>query len=589
VLLEFRRGVPAAREHAIERSVGGRDVTSLNPWRSGASARVPLSMRVPAGDVRHAVASLRRESVVLHAEPDWLMRAAATPNDPGFPSQWGERNIGQVVPIQNSREELEPGASGTPGDDANVEKAWDVTTGSPSIVVGEVDVGVDYEHPDLAGNIWTNPGGVLGCGPGTRGYNVLEEENRCNPMDTESGSTGYGGHGTHVAGIIGALGNNGLGVAGMNWHTTILPVKWLASAEASSGVEYLIHALDAMVQASKEGVNIRVVNDSAVFKEPTEPPSMLREVIEELGARNILFVTAAGNSGRDIEEAGEVRYPCAYENLPNLVCVTASNDNDELPPFASWGVKKVNLAAPGESIYSTLHYGPEGAQYGYLSGTSMATAQVSGAAALVLSSVPTMEAPQLKADILEHVTKVPTLAGKVSSGGILNVCDAIPLCLNPPPPPPPPPPQTTTTSTSPAPSPPSPPPPAVEVQVAAVTLARTTVTASRHGTITLRLRCAGTASRCAGPITLRLPGVHVSRRWHGRIVHSMLTLTVARGSFSIVRGATGVLTLRLSAAARAQLAGGHTLRLRTTIAAHGTDGSVRTTVVTVGVRPAKRR
>jgi subtilisin family serine protease len=582
VLLEFRRGVSRARERAIERSVEGWGVRSLAPRQSADAAEVPLRMDVPDGRVRGAVASLRRNAAVRNAEPDWLVEVTATPNDPEFSLQWSDSNIGQVVPVQNVNEEFEgKPMPGIAGDDANVLKAWEVTTGSPAIVVGEVDAGVDYNQPDLRGNIWSNPGHVLGCEPLSHGYNVLTEA--CEPMDTEAKPSGfprttYGGHGTHVAGIIGAVGNNGSGVAGINWRTTILPVKWLSSAAEPGEVANLIAGIEKLRQARDEGVNIRVVNDSAVSASHV-PDALLMQAVEKLAARDILFVTAAGNTHENDDKPSETRYPCAY-GLPNELCVTASNDEDALAKFANYGAEKVNLAAPGVGIYSTLHNGPAGEEhYGYLSGGSMAAAQVSGAAALILSSVPSMTATQLKADILEHVTKVPALTGMVSSGGILNVCDAIPLCLNPPSPP-----STATTSTTPA---PPPPPPVPELQVPAVTVAHATVTARRHGTIRLALRCALTAPSCTGQIALRLRGVH--KRVHGHIVHGTTTVTVATASFSILRGATRVLTLHLAARARAQLAGHHTLSLHATIAARGTNGSVHTTVITVTVRPPKHR
>jgi subtilisin family serine protease len=366
------------------------------------------------------------------------------PNDPGFPSQWAEENTGQPIPLQLiPGEQLGRAVPGTPFADTSASDAWAVTTGSAQVVIGEVDTGVDYEHPDLAANIWSNPGGIGECkalAPGcgvegkcaerTHGYSVLSEA--CSPLDEDST---YGGHGTHVAGILGAVGGNRTGIAGMNWKTTILPVKWLDNAEPEGEAKKLIAALRWLAAAKRAGVNVHVVNDSATYKGTAGSPA-LREAIEELGAEGILFVTAAGNTGAN--NGLQPRYPCSFD-LPNEICVAASNDKDELPPWASYG-QHVALAAPGLSIYSTLRQIGEApsqeANYGYLSGSSMAAAQVAGAAALILSVSPSLWAEELrsaellKTDILQHVDKLPSLEGKVETAGRLDVCRAIPGCVD---------------------------------------------------------------------------------------------------------------------------------------------------------------
>jgi subtilisin family serine protease len=342
---------------------------------------------------------------------------AAAPNDAAFSLQWGDSNSAQSIPTQGvgGKEPLGPPANGTPGDDDRALAAWGVSTGNPSIVIAELDTGVEYDHPDLAANIWSNPGGVGGCKAGTHGYNVLDHT--CEPTDED---TAYEGHGTHVAGIMGAVGNNGIGVAGMNWQTTILPVKWLQSAGAETGA--LLEALEWVLRAKQEGVNIRVVNDSPTFF-GTLRSEAVKKAIEELGANNILFVTAAGNTGNNNDEEAVRRYPCGY-HLPTEICVTATDNRDALPSWANYGPNTVDLAAPGVSIYSTLR----GEKYGYLTGGSMASPQVAGAAALILSTEPSLSATQLKARILESVRPDPALAGKVTTGGILDVCAAIVAC-----------------------------------------------------------------------------------------------------------------------------------------------------------------
>jgi hypothetical protein len=372
---------------------------------------------VPAAQVQAVARRLRRSPAVVYAEPDYLLRGDAVPNDPAFPLQWSSSNTGQPIPTQEFEEVLGPAASGTPGADDGALKAWQVSTGSRSIVIGETDTGVAYTHPDLAANVWSNPGGIFGCPAGTHGYDVLAPKS-CDPMDEDKT---YGGHGTHVAGIMGAVGNNGIGVTGINWQTTILPVKWMTNA-SSGGTAELIEAMQSLVAAKQAGVNVRVVNDSDTFWGTAYSQALSNE-IDTLGANNILFVASAGNTGDDNDKVAVQRYPCSYDR-PNEICVTASDNNDQLPSWANYGAHTVDLAAPGVSIYSTLREG----NYGYLSGGSMAAPQVAGAAALILSVDPSLSAQELKADILDSVDKLPGLSGRVISGGRLDICRALPGC-----------------------------------------------------------------------------------------------------------------------------------------------------------------
>jgi hypothetical protein len=430
VLVGFGAGVTGGQRYAIERAAGGLGASYIGPLirpvhaagRASSKPFIPtLKLRVPDSQVLAIVRRLRSNPNVAYAEPDYLMRASATPNDPSFTLQWGSSNTGQNIPNQGADEKVGEPAPGTSGADDRALAAWGMSTGSRSIVIGEADTGIDYNHPDLAANIWSNPGGIGGCAAGTHGYNVLAST--CNPMDDD---TAYGGHGTHVAGILGATGNNGAGVAGMNWQTTILPVKWLDST-ANGSTSGLISALQWFVAAKQAGVNVRVVNDSATFF-GTAYSQALSEEIDVLGANNILFVTAAGNTGNNNDELSVRRYPCGYDR-PNEICVTASDHNDQLPSWANYGPHTVDLAAPGASIYSTLRNGT----YGYLTGGSMASPQVAGAAALIVSVSPSLSATELKSDILSNVDPLPSLAGKVITGGRLNVCKALPGCKEPPP------------------------------------------------------------------------------------------------------------------------------------------------------------
>jgi thermitase len=397
VLVGFKPGVSANRQKAI---------AAPDAKRSRQLAPAIRLVHVRRGHVPAAVRALRQRRSVRYAEPDYLMREAAVPNDSSFGLQWALANTGQVV----------NGSSGTAGADDRVLPAWGVTTGDSSVVIGETDSGIDYLHPDLATNVWSNPGGIGGCPVATHGYNFVA--NTCDPMDDE---TRYGGHGTHVAGIMGAVGNNLIGVSGVNWTTSILPVKFLTSS-GSGSTSRLIASLEWLIQAKQAGVNVRVVNDSATFV-GTAYSQALSDEIDKLGANDILFVTAAGNTGDNNDDPALRRYPCGYDR-PNEICVAASDQKDRLPKWANYGPNTVDLAAPGKNIYSTLRNGT----YGYVNGSSMASAEVSGAAALILSSG-YRSTTALKADILNNVDVLPSLSGLVRTAGRLDICKALPACF----------------------------------------------------------------------------------------------------------------------------------------------------------------
>lgn len=397
VLVSFRDGVGAGERARALRAAGARPGPAL-----GVRAQ---QLHVAAGTEDAVVAALRAQPSVRYAEPDYLSEPTGLPDDPGLPQQWPLQNTGQTV----------NGVTGAPGADADVVPAWTVTTGTRDVVVAEVDTGVDYTHPDLAANIWTNDGSVGGCPAGTHGVDVLT--NACDPMDDD---TTFGGHGTHVAGIIGAVGGNGTGVAGVNWQTTILPVKWIGASGAGATSD-LLRALGWVLDAQAHGVNVRVVNDSNVFV-GTAFSQALSDEIDLLAQHDILFVTAAGSTGGDNDDPAARRYPCAYARS-NELCTTWTDQQDALPATAGHGATSVDLAAPGDNVYSTLI----GGGYGYVSGGSMAAAEVSGAAALVLSAQ-SMSTGALKADLLEHVAALPSLSGRVRTGGRLDVCAAVPGC-----------------------------------------------------------------------------------------------------------------------------------------------------------------
>jgi subtilisin family serine protease len=365
-------------------------------------------LRVQKGKVDTAISRLRSHAKVSYAEPDFKVHADVVPTAaqaPSFHQLWGLQNTGQTV----------NGAAGTPGADISATKAWDVTTGSSSIVVGVVDTGVNYNHPNLVPNIWSaGPGGVAGCPAGAHGYNAITHS--CDPLDDND-------HGSHVSGTIGAAAN-GTGVVGINWNTSIMGLKFLDST-GSGFLSDAITAIDYAVQAKQAGVNIRVLNNS--WGGGGYSQALLDE-INKAGNAGILFVVAAGNSSGNNDSSAS--YPCSYQTS-NMICVAATDQTDKLAYFSNYGHSSVALGAPGTNILSTVRSG-----YAYFDGTSMATPHVTGSAALVLSSAAcaSQTTAQLKSTILNNVDAVPSLAGVTQTGGRLDVFKAVSSCVPPAPP-----------------------------------------------------------------------------------------------------------------------------------------------------------
>ncbi len=399
VLMAFHKGVSVEQQRAILSDVDAREIK-----RIGVGVHV---LSVGRGRVLKTIQALKTHREVRYAEPDYLqtVSAGSTPNDTNFGLQWAIQNTGQTV----------NGVTGTAGADERAKAAWGITTGSNSVVVAVLDTGVQYSHPDLAVNMWNNPGGIGGCPAGTHGYNVVD--NNCDPMDDD---TAYSGHGTHVAGIIGAVANNAAGVAGVNWTASIMALKWLSSNDTGSTSD-LISAMDWVIKAKQAGVNVRVANDSITFV-GTAYSQALSDEIDLFGSNDILFVTAAGNTAQNNDTTP--RYPCSY-NRPNMICVAASDQNDHLWSSSNYGPTTVELAAPGVNIYSTLRL----SNYGYISGTSMAAAEVSGTASLILS-LGYQSVSSLKSQILNNVDTLASLNGFVGTSGRLNVCKAVPGCTS---------------------------------------------------------------------------------------------------------------------------------------------------------------
>jgi subtilisin family serine protease len=339
-----------------------------------------------------ALRQLRRSHAVRWVEPNHRLCIALTPNDPFYALfQWQLPVIGMP-------------------------QAWDITRGDPSVSIAIVDTGVDSTHPDLAPVMWTNPGetgldangndkrtnGIDDDGDGYvddwQGWDFVASDN--NPADEN-------GHGTHVSGIADARGNDGKGIAGVSWNTRVMPVRVMDAN--GSGSESDIAA--GMAWAVAHGA--RVINASLGGPDPSQA---ITDVIA--ASPQTLFVFAAGNSSANNDVTPT--YPCV-DSAPNVLCVAATDSSDQLASWSNFGPTTVDLAAPGDGIWSDWPGGGLTA----LSGTSMAAPHVSGAAALLFSADPLLTAAGARAALLASVDRLPGLAGLVASGGRLDVAAAL--------------------------------------------------------------------------------------------------------------------------------------------------------------------
>src|SRR3989442_2419098 len=378
--------------------VGG---TGLLPFHSSRKNVAPLASELSA------------RSDVEYAEPNYIVHTTAIPNDRRFGELWGLQNTGQII----------QGFPGIPGADISATAAWDISTGSRANVAAVIDTGIDYRHPDLAANVWSAPvaftvtigGQSITCPAGSHGFNAIT--NVCDPLDDNN-------HGSHVSGTIGAVGNNGTGVVGVNWTASIMGSKFInasgsgTTANAINAIEFAVQAKAAF--AATSGANVRVLSNSwggGAFSQA------LLDEINRANANDMLFVAAAGNaiSNNDIIP----HFPSSY-NAPNVMAVAATDNTDSLAFFSNFGPASVHLGAPGLDVLSTTI----GGNYAYLSGTSMATPHVSGAAVLVLSKC-ALNTASLKTLLLNNVDPIPSLAGRTVTGRRLHRNQAIRSCAAP--------------------------------------------------------------------------------------------------------------------------------------------------------------
>jgi subtilisin family serine protease len=396
---------------------------------------------VSADDPARALAELRADADVAFAEPDQLVRLTRTFADPAFSVQWALENTGQMI----------GGQFGVTGDDIDALAAWDKSDGAGA-TVAVVDTGIDAGHVDLAGQLAANAAelnGIPGVDDDRNGYR--DDVHGWDWVERDDVPQDANGHGTHVSGTIAAAGANDVGVVGVAPLAKILPLRVLDA----DGRGWTSDIAAAFAYAGDLGM--RVVNASLGGERS--------DAIEAAVAAhpNTLYVVAAGNDHADADTDPDA-FPCALPE-PNLVCVGATDNRDEIAGFSNRGDVAVDLFAPGVRIYSTLND-----SYGFMSGTSMASPHVAGAAALALGFRPFISTAVLRQALLGSVDVRPDLAGQSVTGGRLNAGAALESLVSatptPTPTPTPEPPAPTPTPTPEPPvaaPPPPPPPPAVTV------------------------------------------------------------------------------------------------------------------------------
>jgi subtilisin family serine protease len=389
VIVRFKtEGLQAKGITALQDEFGVTNFTSLSA--------IGMQLWEISSDTKSIIEKLNKDDRIEYAEPNFIIKLEATPDDTDFEKLWGLDNTGQT--------------SGTEDADIDALEAWGEITTPKDSVIAVIDTGVDYNHSDLAANMWKNKGETKngedddGNGYVDDVYGYDFHNNDADPMDDHY-------HGTHVAGTIAAVGNNGEGVIGVNPKGKIMALKFL-SAGGSGTIANAIRAVDYAAnngaKLSNNSWGCSGCNSSALY-----------DAIRAAGEKGHLFIAAAGNAAHD-NDTGNKNYPSSYD-LDNIIAVAATDHNDDMASFSSYGLTTVDLGAPGVSIYSTA----PGDSYRSLNGTSMATPHVAGAVSLMLSECADLESNVLKKVIMNTADPVASLDGKTVTGGRLNVHQAL--------------------------------------------------------------------------------------------------------------------------------------------------------------------
>jgi subtilisin family serine protease len=400
LLVKYKDGTASASASRANTQIGA-SVLEEFPDLKWQRVKLPEALSVEA-----AMAVYASMPNVEYAQPNFYYHLLATPNDPQFVSagMWGLTKISAPA-------------------------AWDLTTGSATTVVADIDTGMRYTHQDLAPNAWINPGEVAANNIDDDGNGFIDDVrgwdfffNDSDPIDDA------GGHGTHTAGTIGATGNNSLNVVGVNWNVKIMPIKIYSPNGTDSTSSMLVNAYNYIRMMKNRGVNIRVTNNSyGDCGEACGYDQATKDALDGMGNAGILNVFAAGNDNQNVDsfpQGGNPSpgYPARYTS-PSVLAVASSTTTDARSSFSNYGVTSIDLAAPGSGVLSTFN--GSNTSTATLSGTSMATPHVTGAAALLSSYNPSLSVASLKATLMNTVDVLPAWSGIIKTGGRLNIDRAL--------------------------------------------------------------------------------------------------------------------------------------------------------------------
>jgi len=370
--------------------------------------------------IQDAIYEAMKNPGVEFAQPNYILRiqpvsqnTVSAPTNYSFLSPFG---AGGSWPSDPGRPEVQPPAAevNPPVLDPRMNELYGMniihapevwsqdTKGSHSVTVAVIDTGIDYNHEDLSANVWRNP--TPGAQKDIVGFDFIHNDGL--PFDDH-------GHGSHTSGTIGGVGGNGKGVSGVMQKVLIMGVKFLnargsgTTADAVKSIDYAINHGAKVLSNSWGGT-------------ADDKNSMLEEAIKRAEQKDVLFIAAAGNESLNNDTSDQRSYPGSF-TTENMISVAATDSINQLASFSNYGEKTTHLAAPGVNILSVK----PGNGYQSMSGTSMACPHVAGAAAMVWSKHPSWTYKQVKAALLNSVDVIPSLSGKVSTGGRLNVMKAM--------------------------------------------------------------------------------------------------------------------------------------------------------------------